>query len=94
MMRVTQDGDSPGVGEPPRLSPGVSRLAPQDIYGCFRFAFLDLVLKERKEEEKNPAFSTPFLEGSVRKNRIPVAEVVVLGGAPFIPSCRRILWLS
>lgn len=42
-MGVTLDSDSLGVGEPSRLSPGVSGLAPQDDPGCLGFAFMDLV---------------------------------------------------
>lgn len=90
-MCVTPDDDSPGVGEPPRLFPGASSLAPQDIHGCFHpIRVLRLSLKERKKK-KNLASSTLFLEGSVG-----TAFAGVAGGrcSPLIPSCRRILWLG
>lgn len=43
-MRVRQDGDSRGVGEPPRLSVQVLRLAPPRMFtACFGFMFIYLV---------------------------------------------------
>lgn len=47
-MRVRQDGDSRGVGEPPRLSVQVLRLAPpQDVHGLLRIHVYILSLKEK-----------------------------------------------
>ena len=67
-MCVTPDDDSPGVGEPPRLFPGASSLAPQDIHGCFHpIRVLRLSLKERKKK-KSCVFLSFF--GRVRRNRI------------------------
>lgn len=35
------------------LFSGVSCLAPQDVHGCFRFRFVDLVEKEKKTKKQN-----------------------------------------
>lgn len=81
-MCVTPDDDSPGVEEPPRLSPGVSSLAPQDIHGCFRpIRVLRLSLKEKKILVLHSFF------GRVSRNRIR-------GGRGVVCSLDSILWAN
>lgn len=94
-MRVRQDGDSRGVGEPPRLSVQVLCLAPA---GCSRFLPIHVYVLSLKEKIIISALSSGPRKGSVRR-RVAFqlrggGRAERAGGFLSIPSCKRILWLS
>lgn len=73
---VTLDGDSAGVREPPRFSPGVSCLAPPECSRLLPIQIFGLSWKgknKKKTKQKTRASSTPSLERVSRRNRIIVA---------------------
>lgn len=70
-MRVRQDGDSRGVGEPPQLSVQVLRLAPP---GCSRLLPIHVYVLSLKEKKICAVLGSPE-RVSKKEGDIPIAGV-------------------
>lgn len=69
-MRVRQDGDSRGVGEPPRLSVQVLHLAPP---GCSRLLPIHVYVLSLKEKKNICAVLRSPERVSKKEGDIPIA---------------------
>lgn len=90
-MRVRQDGDSRGVGEPPQLSVQVLRLAPP---GCPRLLPIHVYVLSLKEKKNICAVLGSPERVSKKEGDIPIAggggAERVGGGFLSVTSCKRI----